>query len=58
VPHVNPDVSNEVAATVSGSGLRDEWPAGYFDQSCGFLIEDIQEPSDPAARPGDVVDVP
>jgi hypothetical protein len=39
-------------------GSEDQWPAGFFEQSCGFLAEDIEELADESPEPTEALKIP
>lgn len=43
-----------------GTGNRpgDHWPEGFFELSCGFLAENIEEPADAPAEPVEALNLP
>ena len=45
---------SRVTDMASGGG----WPPGFFEKSCGFLTEGMDEPSDPPPEPLDAMELP
>jgi hypothetical protein len=66
VSPLNPPIPDDIASLpagallsqVAGDASLDDWPAGFFEDSCGFLTEDMEEPSDTAPDPVEAVEIP
>ena len=51
-------LSRFMLSLVPGCGSGDQWPAGFFETSCGFLTEDIEEPADTLPEPTEALEIP
>jgi hypothetical protein len=44
-------LSRLMLSYLPGGHSGDDWPTGFFEQVCGFLTEDMEEPADPPPDP-------
>ena len=51
-------LSRYVLSLLSDRESESKWPPNYFDRTCGFLTEDIAEPTDPLPEPLEEMDFP
>lgn len=50
----NVPLSRFVLSILQTDETKGDWPAGYFEQVCGFLTEEMKEPADTFAEPIDM----